>query len=240
MTETLFNSSDNQTEPTIEVVKQKFVKEDGTVDQDAVFNKVLHADKHIAQIEAENANLRKEVDSRLNYQDLLDRLAETRSANSESQDHVTRERDEDPKITEDAIDKLIERKLTIKQQEALHASNTQFVVKELAKTFGPDYVQKLKQKAIELDMSEQEMNAMAALKPKALLALVTPAQARGTDNSFSPPRSTTSTTANSNSGIRNWAYYQNKIRENPKISNDPKFNAEMHAEAMKQKESFYS
>jgi hypothetical protein len=231
---------DGKTEPTVDDVKGKFLKEDGSIDTEALLTKAAHADAHIAKIEGENANLRKEVDSRINYEDLLDRLAETRSARSDDPDLGPSSRDEDPKISEDVIDRMIERKLTIKQQEALHASNMQFAARELQKSLGPDYVQKLRQKAAELDMTEQEVNALAMTKPKALLALVAPAVRQVTDNSYTPPNSTTRVSNNSSTGVKNNSYYSQKIRENPNIINNQDFVNEMHAEAMKQKESFFN
>jgi len=231
---------DGETKPAVDEVKQRFLKEDGSIDTEALLNKAAHADAHIAKIEGENANLRREVDSRLNYEDLLDRLAETRSASGNDPDLGLSSRDEDPKLTEDAIDKLIERKLTIKQQEALQASNMQFARRELQKTLGPDYVQKLQQKALELDMTEQEVNALAMTKPKALLALVSPPVRQVTDNSYTPPNSTTRVPNSPTGNVKNNAYYSQKLRENPKLINNHDFVNEMHAEAMKQKESFYN
>ena len=233
-------SEDTKPELTLDVVKAKFTKEDGSIDTDALLNKALHADMHIPKIEGENANLRKEVDSRINYEDLLDKLNASRvqSASSIDPDLDDGERDEAGKLTEDAIDRMIESKLTKKQQEAIQASNVAFAKKELARALGPDYVQKLRKMAPDLDMTEGEMEYLAATKPKALLQMVAPQQRQVTDNSFTPPVSRTNTSSMV-VGEKTNSYYKEQIRKNPKLASDAKFVREQMTQAKKLGEAFF-
>jgi hypothetical protein len=239
---TLFDGKDQSVEPTLDTVKAKFTKEDGTIDVDGLLNKALHADKHIPTIEGENANLRKEVDSRLNYQDLLDRLESHRvqSASSSNPDPDTNERDEGTTITEDRISAMLDEKLTRKQQEALQASNVQYAKRELANALGTDWVQKLAKMAPDLDMTQQEIEYLAATKPKALLRMVVPQVEKRQDQSYAPPASRMNTNAMSTSTEKNNSYYQDKLRKNPKLAGDSRFVAEQMANAKKLGEAFFN
>jgi len=242
---TLFDGKDQAVEPTLDTVKAKFTKEDGTIDVDGLLNKALHADKHIPTIEGENANLRKEVDSRLNYQDLLDRLESHRvqSASNPNPDPDRDERDEGTAITEDRISAMLDEKLTRKQQEALHASNVQYAKRELATALGTDWVQKLAKMAPDLDMTQQEIEYLAATKPKALLRMVIP-QTEGTQgsqgSSYTPPASRVNTSAMNTTTEKNNRYYQDKLRKNPKLAGDSTFVAEQMAQARKLGEAFFN
>ena len=239
---TLFDGKDQSVEPTLDTVKAKFTKEDGTIDVDGLLNKALHADKHIPTIEGENANLRKEVDSRLNYQDLLDKLDSYRvqSASSSNPDQDRDERDEGTKLTEDRISAMLDEKLTQKQHEALRASNLQYAKRELANTLGSDWVQKLAKMAPDLDMTQQEIDYLAATKPKALLRMVAPQAAKTQEQSFSPPASRMNTSAMTPTGEKNNSYYLDKLRKNPKLASDPQFVAEQMANAKKLGEAFFN
>jgi len=239
---TLFDDKDQQVEPTLDTVKAKFTKEDGTIDVDGLLNKALHADKHIPTIEGENANLRKEVDSRLNYQDLLDRLESYRvqSASSPDPDLDTDERDKENKVIEDHISRMLDEKLTRKQQEALHASNVQYAKRELASALGTDWVQKLAKMAPDLDMTQQEIEYLAATKPKALLRMVVPQATQTQDQSYAPPASRMNTSAMNTTTEKNNRYYQDKLRKNPKLAGDSTFVAEQMAQARKLGEAFFN
>lgn len=245
MANELFKSSDPEgmTDPdqvNVEAVKGKFVKEDGTVDIDALLIKAAHADKHIAKIEGENLNLRTEVDKRINYQDLLDKITAQREVASNQVSTETGQRTNDQvAVTEDAIEKLIESKLTIRQNEALRAANEQHVVKELRKTWGDNYISKLRSRVQELDMTEDEAIQLSQVKPKAFLALVTPQVSVPVDNSYAPPR-TLQTTPMSGSTNKNYAYFRDQLKKNPKLEHDHRFTNEMHAQAAKLGEAFYS
>ena len=233
------NDTINDDEVNIDSVKTRFSKEDGSIDVDALLVKAAHADKHIAKIEGENLNLRTEVDKRLNYEDLLSKITAQREAasNPDPTDPDKRAQNQ-VSITEDAIEKLIESKLTIRQHEALRAANEVHVVRELTKIWGVNYIQKLRARVLELDMTEDEAISLSQVKPKAFLALVTPTANVQQDNSYVPPR-TQQTTSMNTSGSRNYAYYREQLKKNPRLEHDTRFTNEMHAQATKQGAAFY-
>lgn len=72
----------------------------------------------------------------------------------------------------EAIADLVNRTLTQKEQKALAEANAQSVVSSLQSAFGTDAEKKYIEKATEMGMSIQEMNALAARSPKAVLSML--------------------------------------------------------------------
>lgn len=241
MNDNLFEASatqDQGPDALLEQLKTKFTKEDGTVDVDALLKKTAHQEMHIGTLEPENANLRKKVDESLTYQDLLDKINAQRQTASSEVNH-TPERVENPKeITEESIQQLVEKTLTKKQQESIQASNIAYVAQELTKVWGDNYVPLLRSKAKELHLSEVALNELAKNNPQALLAIVNP-KANEADTTFVPPRSRTNNT-NSGTPSKNWKYYQQMSKTDPKRFNSPEMVKERYDQAMALKEDFYN
>ena len=250
MSESLFASKEagpgsltEDSEVNVDSVKSKFAKEDGTLDVDALLIKAAHADKHISKIESENATLRSEVDKRINYQDLLDKITSTRQAASNPDDTSQGQRDGNPGgVTEADIVKKIDERFNQRQAEALRKANEVQVVKELVKTWGQDYVSKLKARVYELDMTEEEAILLSQSKPKAFLELIVPKETTHTqvDSSYVPPRTQQSTPLSGSGGTKNYNYFREQLRKNPRLEHDKRFVNEMHDMASKLGESFYN
>lgn len=226
----------------IEAVKQKFTREDGSIDTEALLNKALHADKHISKIESENANLRSEVDKRINYEDMLDKITSTRAQAASNPDNTSPgERAEHPVgITEADIDKRIEERLTRQKLEALHASNEKQVAQELVRVWGRDYVSKLRDRIADLELTEEEAILFSRTKPKAFLALLAPKQVEIPSTSFTPPRSTIAPSTRSDGSTRNYRYYSDIMKKNPNKQYDSDFIDEMHKQAQAMGDAFYN
>jgi hypothetical protein len=115
------------------------------------------------------------------------------------------------------------------------------VVKELSKLWGPNYISKLRARVQELDMTEDEAIQLSQVKPKAFLALVSPTvPVRQDDTSYVPPRTSQTTPMSNGAGVKNYAYYREQLKKNPKLEHDYRFQNEMHSQAAKMGESFYN
>jgi hypothetical protein len=74
--------------------------------------------------------------------------------------------------TDEEIAELVNRTLTQKEQKATAMANVQSVVSTLQQSFGADAEKKFYDKAQEMGMSVDEMNALAAKSPKAVLSML--------------------------------------------------------------------
>lgn len=231
--------SDQDTDASLEAIKTKFTKEDGTIDTDALLKKALNADLHIPKIESENANLRKKVDESLTYQDLLNKINAQRESASSGSNQDPNERDDPRKeITEKDLEAMADKVFSKRQQEAAQAANVQYVAQELTKVWGKDFPDRLRQKGNQLGISEARIRAMAMDEPKVLLALALPA-AKEVDNTYVPPQTTTRTSHTTNN-TRNWAYYKAMMKNDPKRYNSQAVVNEMHEMAHKLGADFYN
>ena len=250
MSETLFGAEapvieaqDQETDAGLEQLKAKFVKEDGSIDVDALLKKAYNADLHIPKIESENANLRKKVDESLTYQDLLDKInAQPRQPASNHGQPADDERGGNPTgvATEKDLEALVEKTFSKKQQEALQVQNMQYVAGELSKAWGANFEQKLRQIGAGLGLSESRLRDMIRNEPKVLLALTLPQVQTKVDNSYVPPVTGTRNTAQSNVPTRNWNYYKAMMKNDRKRYDSQQIQDEMHKSAHELGERFYS
>jgi hypothetical protein len=233
------NGTDQAPEDKIEELKQKFTKEDGSLDIEALLKKAAHQELHIAKIEPENQNLRKELDTRLTYQDLLEKL-QPQTSSTLHQDNDGLERVENPKanVTEDVIERMFEDRFNKKQQEAIQVANVNYVKQELEKAWGSNYPERLREVAKGFYMSEDEVKRRAMDNPKSLLAIVLPMNKPSNDNSFVPPANRQNTSANTLSTEKNWKYYREIMLKDRKRFES--LTAEMHTQAEKLGEAFYN
>lgn len=220
----IFNSGsdDQNTTSEIEGLKNRFKKEDGSIDVDKLLEAKYHADKHIKNIETEQAELREDLKARTTLEDLMTRI-------EASKNHVNSEQQINTPVTptsEVDIDKRVDAKLSAWQTAQLHEQNVRYVESELQKNWGPDYSSKLRAKARELGESETDLAIIAQTKPKAFLAMM---GATKQDSLFNAaPSSQVRTDVNNKSQGKTYKDFSKLRRENPTLYWDPATQKEMH------------
>lgn len=100
-----------------------------------------------------------------------------------------------PQFDENKLADLVNQTLSKREQLALEQANQKQVVSILQQSFGADAEKKFYDKAAELGMTVQEMNALAAKSPKMVLTALGIAQAATKQTSTSPQPSTVNTSA---------------------------------------------
>lgn len=229
-------SEDNQQEESINSYLEVLVGDGKKFkDLEALARAKWEADKHIARLEAERAADRKEMESRLNLEELVSKLTSRTADTSNSDTQTQNERQEENSLKETDIAALVEQTIERKQLERSKQANIQTVSEELRKAWGPNYVEKLKAKAKELELSESFIDDAAAKSPKAVLSLLLAGEKKveqdTTTSMFAPPKSSVNTTGMSSKTTSNALkeHYSKMRRENPKKY----FSPEVHAEMLK-------
>ena len=125
---------------------------------------------------------------------------------------------------------------TLARLAALHETLTQ--------AYGPDYVNKLKQEAASLGVTEAFLSNLAATQPKALYKLLGMGseQRQAQPDLFVPPSSSMQARAASPgvTGERTKAFYDKLKRENPREYWAPKTQNAMHQDAQRLGERFFT
>ena len=202
-------------------------------DTEGIVKAFTHAQAHINKLEREREEQRKDMESRLNLEELVSKLASRTNDTSNSGSQDQNERQEENSLKQEDIAALIEQTIERKQSELSKQANIRTVSEELRKAWGPDYVSKLKAKVQELEVSESFIDDAAAKSPKAVLSLLLAGEKKGQEqreeSMFSPPKSSINTSGmSSKSASNNLKEYYSKMRkEDPKKYWSPKVQNEM-------------
>lgn len=265
-TEDLFSSSTNQEEQTasplfegerIPVVDPnrdwlgEYVGEGKKFkDPAALARAKAESDAFIARLQKETEGLRNELSTRIKLEEFMDRM---NSQNSSGANQATQTAGQgnledgtaSNATSPDDIEKLIEQRLAAKEAELVRKQNIETSKQKLQETLGPDYASELEARTNALGLTKEFVSNLAATQPKALFALlgfegVQPK--KQTNDVFSSPRSSVNTSGlnSSPSQEKNFAYYEKIRRQNPGMYWSSQTQNEIHAQAAKLGERFYS
>lgn len=239
MTTDLFeNSTDNAIDPEKNYFEELVGEGKKFSDAAALARGKVEADAFIETIKQENDALRRELQARANFEEMLDKLSKNSLKGEDDQsDQNKGENPPSAPTTPEDIAKLVNDQLQAAREKERREANLQLAKAELEKVYGRDYPTKLKAKAEELGVGVQFLNDMAAKTPKAFLELVSPVRDRSTG--ITPPSGIVPPTSG-RTGVKNYAYYQKLQKENPALRSDAKFQRELLNEAMRQGSNFYA
>lgn len=206
-----------------------------------------HADMHITRLEKEQAELRKELDKRLTYEELMAKIETVKSPTSKPE-RVERTEDEQIEKTPNSnsldLAKVEEIMRKTYQQESVKASqqrNIEQVKDVLTKTWGAGFERSLEQKANDLGVTKEYMDNLAATSPKAFLTLVgvTEAVRPSVAGSLPPPTRVEGRSDGGKSNVKNMAYYNKMMTDNPREYWTPRVQNEIHEMARTMGDAFY-
>jgi hypothetical protein len=211
-----------------------------------------HADQHIAKIEREQEELRKELEKRLSWEELASKLDKITAKPTEVTSHqpsnapnMAREsNNENDKatirdgLTPQQIEELVRQTVTKEESRKASAVNIQAVKQTLQKTLGANYESVLLQKVSQLGLDKQYVEEIAAKSPAAFYALigVQPDNAPNPTGGL-PPRSSSNVVGKQST--KNEAYYENIRKTDPKTYFSPKIQNEMFQMAKQMGADFY-
>lgn len=207
-------------------------------DPDALAKSKKHADTFISRLERENEEMRAELNKRLAVEEYLNKQSASKSG------LTTDERDSDddlkaPTLDVDTLKKSLKDELrqeleSINKQSQAQ-KNVERVADELRKAWGDSYSQKLTARAKELDLDQDVLAQLAETKPNAFLKIVLPQATRS--DLMSPVRSSQNSISEGHE--RNYKYYQNLKRNDPKKYFTREVQAQEHRDALRLRDKFF-
>jgi len=210
--------------------------------EDAIRGK-LEADRFIEQLKSELGGLREELNTRIKLEEFMDQFKNTSPQQSQpSGDNQDRRGGDDTALSPDTIRKLLDEELQKREQVNTAKQNLSSVKQKLAETFGSNYATRLDAEAKKLGVSRDFLNNMAATSPNAFLRLVgvDTTVTRTDGDIFTPPTSQNTGSTQSSGTSRNQTYYNKLKAQDPKAYWSPAVQNEMHREAMRQGEAFFT
>lgn len=202
-----------------------------------------HADKQIATLGADLDDIRTELTKRVTLEEALDKFAAPRDDVSTRQPPVTdtAPRNEPPAagLDEDAVKGLLSKELNALRQKDLQDQNVKFVKDALVSAFGRNYVQRLKDRADELGVSVEYLSELSKTQPKVVLSLIGTPERQPPPGTPPRPALDTGRTFVDRRNERNYKYYNNMRKTDPKKYFAPKTRMEMHNDAMRLGDAFF-
>lgn len=184
-------------------------------DQELLAKSVIHKDQFIEQLKREQAQLRNDLETRIKYEEFLDKMSSLQSGTTKgapSPDDTTSDNKTPPPVTLADIELRLEQRDAKKRQD----ENLLYVERILSETLGPNFGSKVKQQASNLGMSEEVLTNIAAQNPKAFFKLI--GAEDKADTSFTPPprsQFNADSFRPSTSNVKNFAYYEQMRKDKP-------------------------
>lgn len=175
--------------------------------------------------------LKAQYDAQAKLVDLVDRIGDQKRTNNDDTLNVIKNVP-DNSIDLDSLDKRFEQLLSKREKVQIENENLKKSQKMLKEGLGDNYVNVIRSRIDDLDLSEEDVNTLAKRSPKTLARVlgIELEQKSNTPNMFqSPPVSQRrSDTFKPAVQKRTWSYYQEQKKTNPRIFLDPKIAIQMH------------
>lgn len=206
-------------------------------DPQAVAKAVVHKDVHIKRIETENAELREQLrtaQTTKRMEEMLDQLASLQKEPAPSNvDNQPREPEKVNTLSEQDVERILDQKEQLRQRQ----SNANVVVDRMKKVFGGEYVNHIQSQAQKLGVSVDFLDGVAQQNPQAFFKLMDMPQGKEQPREAELPRSTVGFAPQADR--KNWYYYENMRKTDPKRYDSIAVQNEMMNEAIRQERSFY-
>lgn len=177
--------------------------------------------------------MKKQLDATASLQELRDQILNAKTTSNSESPHAN-EGNESHKTETVDIKKEFETLYAQTREAERKLENTNKVMNTLKDRFGNSFQEVLR----DTGLSDNRIREIAAESPEAIFRLVGlnqqqesfQAPMRNTQNSFMPKKQQK----------RDWNYYQEMKKTNPKLYLDPKIAVQMHNDAIEMGDSFYS
>lgn len=202
-------------------------------DNEALARGKIESDRFIEKVLREQHELRKELDSRLSMEELVQKLGKTAStpgtpSGLESPSIPTpnvmpTKADVDPNEIASIVKNTMTQEYTKLQQE----KNIKSVAAELKKAWGDNWVGRLREVGNQLDLTEAQMDTLAKTAPKALLSSVLKETSKVDNTKFVAPKSSITSIPQSQDG-NGWSWYEKLRKESPREYYSQRVQMQLH------------
>lgn len=197
----------------------KVVKDKGEKfrDPEELAKSVFNSQMHIRTIEEENKALREKEAKEEYSKQLLEALRgqqPTGGENRQPETNTSGGNETNTQLQPEDIKKLVEEAVTERERNATAAQNLSKVDEEMRKAFGDQAGNKIKEIMSNTGLGAKDLELIASKSPTAFLAMV--GQPPKPETNRSTESSVNTTSFSFDSGRRNWKYYQDLRKSDPK------------------------
>lgn len=208
-----------------------------------------HSDVFIARLQKEMEGLRQELTTRLKLEEFMDRMNSNNSTVGNGQitqttATATSDGTANTALSPDDIEKVVEQKLRAKEQELRTQQNLSLTKEKLVEAFGENYAAELENRVSTLGLSKDLVNQLAKQEPRALFAMLGLSGQQTAQRELLPsaPRGNVNTAGMGLAAPAEKTYkdYEKLRKQNPGEYWSTKVQSEIHKQALKLGERFYS
>jgi hypothetical protein len=209
-------------------------------DAQTLARSVLHKEMHIKEIEKENAELRQTVKQGLSRDEFLEAIQSLKPSPSNPA-NPTAGQPERTEVSIEQVKSLVEERVSQSRAEQQQQENLRYAVSEAQKRLGPSYQKLLKDRAKALGENEADLTHLARTRPKLFLELMAPQTVTDPQVPSLPKGEVdTGKLPQSNTGVRDMAFYNALKKSNPEAYKSPQVQKQMHEDALRLREKFFN
>lgn len=194
-----------------------------------------HRNKSYDELRSDWMKLREEYNAGPKLKEYLDQLVNQKPQNEPQHTQVE---EKQPVLESIDIEKLLEQKLTAREQQRKEEANYKLVEAKLTEHYGPQFASVLKQQVDQLGLDKDFVNDLARKHPAVLFRTLGIEGQKTGDTFQSPPTSSQRKDPFAPTTKRTNAYYQKLRKENPVLYRSPKIQDQMLKDAIELGEAF--
>lgn len=180
----------------------------------------------------DHLQLMEESKAKAQLQDLIDRLEKRGEGQEQNQQNQSGSETQQPSFKPEDIEAIVNKKLSEADLQKKQTNNFNTVKATLKERLGDHHQEILKQRREELGLTQEFADELARNHPTVFFKTFG-LEEQQQDNFRSPPRSNIRPSSFApKQQVRDWNYYQELKKNNPKIYLDPKIAVQMHEDAI--------
>lgn len=211
-------------------------------DNQAAGRALAEKDAFIERLKNENKGMREDLNQRKTAAELFDQFKALAPTKTEDNQDRHEEQPDKNSLTPEQLKQLINQELSHKEVEASKSQNYKDVVTVLQERFGENAQRKIAQKASELGVDGNFLKVMATDQPKVFLSLFDGVKETEEElfSSVAPRNALNTNTQQKASVGRTKAFYDQVKKDDVKKYWSIETQAQMHKDAMRLGEKFYT
>lgn len=234
------NVFDSQTPESVDPLvyaREKFKNDQGEIDLEKLARAKLESDRFIERLQNETNELRSEVKARIGLEEFL-----TKMNNPPKNENEQTPQGNQPQPAPSSLDieQLVEQQLTKAQANRVKADNQKRVNDTLTQIWGSDTAKNFSQVAQALNMSTDELRALAERSPDAFFRVAGISNTPNTPPVGQVPRGTVQVGVTGATPERNFEYYRQLKKTDPKTYFSTKTQLQMHQDGARLGEKFFN
>jgi len=186
--------------------------------------------KEFDDLKAEYLQLRKELDSRANVEELIDRMSKAQR-NSDSINNPDANVEKPPQFDPTQLESLVETKIAQRETQRRQSENFKVVQDKLKEVYGNNWQTHLKDHMDRLGLDPQFTDTLARQHPNAFIRTFGLDRQQSGEDYQAPPQSDQSSGFNKDRTKRTWSYYQEIKKSKPAEYYDPKTQLQLMRDA---------